>query len=87
MRGAALALLGLGGFAALLVWMTLSQRGVTCEVCVAHAGGTHCAETSAPSRAEAREGALRTACGTVGGGVTGDLACMRTPPLRVACRE
>lgn len=87
MRRALVALLGLGGFAALLVWMTLAQRGVTCEVCVRHRGGTHCAETSAPTRAEARDAALRTACGTVGGGVTGDLACLRTPPARVACRE
>lgn len=87
MRRAALALLGVGGFAALLGWATLAQRGATCEVCVRHDGGTHCVETTAPTRAEAREGALRTACGTVGGSMDGDLACLRTPPAKVACSE
>lgn len=88
MKRAALALLGVAAFVAVLGWATLAQRGATCEVCVrSGGGGTHCVETSAPTRAEAREGALRTACGTVEGDLTGDLACLRTPPAKVACRE
>lgn len=86
MRRAAVAFLGVGGFAALLLWATFAQRGVTCEVCVPRSGGgAYCAEASAPTRDEAREGARRTACSTIGGSVTGDLACLRTPPVSVAC--
>ena len=73
------------GFGAVLVWMTLQQRGVECEVCVQHQGRTYCSSVSAPSRDEAFEGAFRTACGTIGGSVSGDLACMRSEPVRVTC--
>lgn len=88
MKGALAALLGAGGLVALLFWASVFQSAVTCEVCVPRSGGgSYCAETSAPTRAEAREGARRTACSTVGGGVSGDLACLRAPPVSVACSE
>ena len=73
------------GFGAILVWMTLRQQAVECEVCVAHQGRTFCSTVSAPSRDEAYEGAFRTACGTVSNSVTGELECQRTPPIRASC--
>ena len=72
---------GLGG----LLWLTLASQGATCEVCVAFEGRRACRTASAATPDEATRQAQSTACGLVTGGVTGDLACLRTPPESAVC--
>jgi hypothetical protein len=81
--GVALAL----GFVAALVFTTVRETRVECEVCIAFGGRTECGSASAGSAEEARQQAMNTACAVLTSGVTRGLECQRTPPRSVRCSE
>ncbi len=77
----ALVVAALGG----LTLFAMAQQGASCEACVVVHGQRACRSASAPTRVEAEQHAIATACAGVTGGVTGDLACQRTRPERLRC--
>jgi hypothetical protein len=81
---AALAVIGLVAF---LAWRTLAPQRAECEVCVAFRGGRNCASASAASQPEAARSAQATACGVLASGMDEGIACDRTQPAVVRCRE
>ncbi|MEM7410183.1 MAG: hypothetical protein AAF430_08125 [Myxococcota bacterium] len=84
MRVAAGVLLA-GIFFAALVWTTLGQTAVTCEVCLTFAGREACRESSGADREQARAMAQSTACAVLSSGVTQGLQCQRVVPSRTRC--
>jgi hypothetical protein len=84
MKALLVALVVAGAVAALWA-LTVAQQGATCEVCMAFEGRRACKAASAATRDEALHYATATACALLGGGVTEDLACQRTPPERARC--
>ncbi len=81
--GVALAL----AFAAALVFATLRETAVTCEVCVDFSGRSECRRSSAAERGEAIRMAQSTACAVLAGGVTRGMECQRTPPRSAQCES
>lgn len=83
-----LAGLALGAaFALALVWATLQEARVACEVCLDFGGHSACREGSAASREDAVRSATTAACAVLSGGVTQGIACDQTPPRSVRCEE
>jgi hypothetical protein len=80
-------LLVAAGFAAALVFATLRENRVACEVCVDFGSGSTCAKSSAASADEARQQAHSSACAVLAGGVTRGLECQRSAPRSVRCTE
>ena len=79
---------GLGAvFLAALVWTTLAQSSVECEVCVDYGGGSVCRTVAAGDSEEAARQAQTTACAILSRGVTQGLECDRTPPRSLRCSE
>jgi hypothetical protein len=77
-------LLAVGLVAAL--WLaTRRQAAVECTVCMEFGGRTACRTALGPRRDDAVRGAATTACSILSSGVTGGLACDRTPPRSVQC--
>ena len=74
-------------FLAALVWTTLSQSGVECEVCLAYGGDSVCRTVAAADAGAATEQAISNACAILSQGVTQGLECQRTPPHSVQCSE
>ena len=70
-----------------LVWTTLSQTGVECEVCLAYRGQTVCRTVAAADAEAATQQAVSTACAILSHGVTQGLECHRTPPSSLRCSE
>ena len=87
MKNALIVLAVAAAGAALLYWTTLSHAGVECEVCMRYDGHERCASAAAPTRAEAEQAAVMTACGVLAGGVTGAIRCQATIPQSVTCVE
>jgi hypothetical protein len=79
--GVALALV----FIAALVFATLRETAVACEVCVDFDGRSVCRRSSAALPSEAIRMAQSTACAELSGGVTQGMACQRTPPRTAQC--
>jgi hypothetical protein len=86
-RGRLITLLGLIGFAALLLWSTLASQRVECSVTVAWGRGENSATASAASERDARREAQTAACGPLASGMNESIACARTPPVRQHCRS
>lgn len=84
-RLASVALLLLLGGA--LVYGTLSEAQVECEVCLEFGGAGVCRTALAADRASAINAAVRGACAVLTNGVTQGMACDRTPPSSVRCEE
>jgi hypothetical protein len=82
---ALIVLLAAGAVVAALWALTVAHQDATCEVCMAFGGRRACKTASAASPEEAMYYATSTACALLGGGVTEDLACQRTPPERARC--
>jgi hypothetical protein len=78
------ALLLLGGA---LVYGTLQEAEVECEVCLEFEGARACRTAIASARDGAVGAAIRGACAVLTSGVTRGMACDRTPPSSVRCEE
>ena len=74
-------------FLAALVFTTLRETAVSCEVCVDFGGQSACRRSSAADRDQALQMAQSTACAVLAGGVTQGLSCQRTPPRTATCGE
>jgi len=74
-------------FLGALVWTTLSQSGIECEVCLAYRGETACRTVAASNADDATQQAIATACAILSQGVTQGLECHRTPPSSLRCSE
>lgn len=86
-RGTIIMILLAVGFAALLLYSTLSAQQVECNACVTFEGQTNCATASAETAEAATKQAVTTACGTISQGMDGSIRCSNTPPTRVQCRN
>ena len=72
-------------FLAALVFATLRETAVACEVCVEFGGRSACRRATAAERSEALQMAQSTACAELSGGVTQGMQCQRTPPRSAEC--
>ena len=72
-------------FVAALVFATLREGRVTCDLCVRFGGEEVCRTASAADRAQALTMAQNTACAVLAGGVTRGMQCMRVVPHGVRC--
>ena len=79
--GTALALV----FVAALVFATLQESQVSCEVCVVFGGQETCRTAVAADRDQALAMAQNTACALLSRGVTAGMQCNRVRPHRVEC--
>lgn len=82
-----LTLLVVLGFAAFLLWSTLTSQHVECAVTVAFGGAEASGTASAASEADAVREAQTAACGPLARGMNESIACGRTPPVRTRCRS
>jgi hypothetical protein len=69
-----------------VVYASLTQAAVECDVCIRYAGQRICRTVEGTTEAEAIRGAIDNACGPVAGGVTETVRCTTTPPLSTSCR-
>ena len=76
-------LLVLGG---LIVYSSLGQGGIRCEVCLEFRGRDVCRAVDGTNERDARMAATTNACTFVASGVTESMACERTPPRKAECR-
>lgn len=74
------------GFAAVLLYSTMSAQQVECDACVTFNGKTNCATASGVDEAEALKTAVNTACGTISAGMAESIQCSNRPPERPRCR-
>lgn len=79
-------LLALGLFGA-LVYMTIAQADVRCEVCIVFQGRQACEAATAPDREQAQLQATATACSMLTGGVTESIRCSKTLPQSLYCDD
>jgi hypothetical protein len=86
MRTAVGIALGLCFFAG-LVFATLRETAVACEVCVDFGGRSECRRASGAGREEALQMAQSTACAVLAAGVTQGMACQRTTPRSASCES
>lgn len=70
-----------------MIYMSMSESEVSCEVCVEFRGATECRRATGKDRLEAETAAASTACGLLSGGVTDGIACRNTTPKSVSCQE
>jgi hypothetical protein len=69
-----------------LVYATLQQTGVRCEVCVEFEGRTECRTSSAADRDTAISMGVTNACAVLSSGVTQGIRCQSMPPI-ARCEE
>lgn len=69
-----------------LVWATLGEAQVECEVCLDYGRDSACRTSSGADRNAAVRGAVAAACAVLSDGVTSGMACDRTPPRKITCR-
>jgi hypothetical protein len=72
---------------AALIYTTLSETGVECEVCVDYRGQSMCKTVTAPDRTQAIQQATATACALLSSGVTAGMECNSAPPSITRCSE
>ena len=85
-RGIVGLVLGLG-FVGTMVYVSLDQASVTCEVCMVYQGRQACEGASGPDRATAQMQATNAACVQISSGVTDGIQCNDTPPRSLQCTE
>lgn len=85
-RGTIITLVLALGFAAVLLYSTLSAQNVECSACVTFNGQTNCATASAENESEALRQAVSTACGILTQGMDESIRCAGMPPQRPQCR-
>jgi hypothetical protein len=76
-----------GAFVAALVWTTLAESGVECEVCLDYRGSSLCRSVRASDSEAATQQAIANVCAILSQGVTQGLECARTPPRSLHCSE
>jgi hypothetical protein len=86
MRVIAGLLLG-AAFLGAMVYATLRENEVECEVCLEFGGASACRTGSAGDREESVRGAVSAACAFLSSGVTDGIACGSTPPRSVRCND
>jgi hypothetical protein len=74
-------------FLGVVVYASLQQGRVRCEVCMSFAGRRICETARSPDRAQAVQQATASACARLSGGVTRGIQCSNTPPLSTECSE
>ena len=70
-------------FIGLLAYMSLGQRQVRVEVCVAFQGRQNCRIAAGPTEEQAVRTATDNACATIASGMTESMTCGRMPPVSV----
>jgi hypothetical protein len=70
-----------------VVWRSLAQVAFECEVVMEFRGSTARATAASGTREDSIRSAVNTACASLASGMTDSMACDRTPPVRVDCRE
>lgn len=81
MKKTAIALAAVAAFIALLVYLTMGNKRVRVEVCVAYQGRTACRTASGESRESAQRTATDNACAQIASGMTDSMACTSRPPV------
>ena len=71
---------------ALIVYSSLGQGGIRCEVCLEFRGRDVCRAVDGTTEHDTRMAATTNACAFVASGVTESMACERTPPRKAECR-
>lgn len=71
--------------AGVLTYKMLGLAEVECSLCVDFNGQSACQTAYGPTRLEAIEEAMRSACARISAGVTQVLACQRAPRRDVVC--
>lgn len=69
----------------LIIYSTLSQASVSCEVCISYEGAAQCRTASGTTREEAIRTATTNACTFLSSGMSDSIRCSNTPPTSVAC--
>jgi hypothetical protein len=77
----------LAALAALIVWRSLAQVGWECEVWMEYRGQAEHRVAASGTREDALRSAVTSACATLASGMADSMACDRTEPKRVECRE
>ncbi|MCH2172834.1 hypothetical protein MK489_18820 [Myxococcota bacterium] len=72
-------------FLGALLYFTLEETRVECEVCVRFEGKLDCRIASGADERAAIRGGIANACGLLARGVTEAIACDRTEPESVRC--
>jgi preprotein translocase subunit Sss1 len=76
------------GFIGFVVYTSMANVAISCEVCIEYNGGSDCRTAAAPTAAEAISAAQNTACGIVGRGSMNDaIACGRVTPTSTMCTQ
>ena len=76
-----------GIFIAFLVYATLAESRVECEVCIEFRGRQACRSGTAVDRNSAVRAATASACAVLSRGVTEGIRCDQTPPRSRRCAE
>lgn len=84
-KGTLVTLIAAGGFAAFLMYGTLSSQAAECFVVVDFRGRIDSATASAATEEEAARQAQTTACGTISFGMDESIACGNVQPVRRVC--
>ncbi len=74
-------------FAAAVVYTTISESQVKCEVCMDFGGRSICRTVAAAERNQALSMAISNACAIISGGVTAGIQCGQTRPRSVSCSD
>ena len=72
---------------ALIVYSSVGQGGVRCEVCLEFHGRDVCRAVDGANERDTRMAATTNACAFLASGVTDSMACERTPPRKAECSQ
>ncbi len=72
---------------AAIVFATMGQLRVSCEVCMRYHGRELCESARAVNRDQATMQARSTACARLSGGVTDSVKCNNTQALSILCSD
>ena len=75
-------ILAVAGF---VVYASMGQDKLTCEVCVTHKGRSKCRKAAGPTRDQTVEAAQDNACAFLATGMTQNIQCGQIRPDRVTC--
>ncbi len=81
-----IALAGLFGFMALVVYRSLHMSGIRCEVCITFHDRSMCRTVDGEREEDVMMAATTNACAYLANGVTEGMACSRTPPTKADCQ-
>jgi hypothetical protein len=74
------------GFVCFVIYSSMANVDISCEVCIEYNGQSDCRTAAATTAGEAVRAAQNTACGIVGRGSMNDaIACGRVIPTSAMC--